>query len=367
MIDTGLQRYALLALAAAALFGVSTPLAKILVEGIHPVLLAGLLYLGSGLSLLVVRALRRHVFAPVAAAGATVAAAGETPLARADLPWLAGAVFCGGILAPIALVWGLTGTGAAAGSLLLSTEGVFTTLLAALMFHEAVGLRVGAAALLLCIAGVQLAWNASGTDSTLAGTLSPHALAVVAACALWGLDNNLTRRISAADPVAIAMIKGLTAGTVNCALSLLLGAAIPPAWPLLLSLALGALSYSLSLVLFILALRHLGSARTGAHFSTAPFIGAVFAVVVLGDAVTFNLGVAAALTMVSTWLLLGEQHGHVHSHELLEHSHRHLHDAHHRHAHDGSEGPEPHAHAHVHGALTHSHPHLPDLHHRHDH
>jgi drug/metabolite transporter (DMT)-like permease len=264
-------------------------------------------------------------------------------------------------------MWGLTGTGAAAGSLLLSSEGVLTTVLAAMMFHEAVGARVAAAAALLCIASFLLAWNAGGSDFALAGTLSPHALAIVAACALWGLDNNLTRRISAADPVAIAMTKGLTAGTVNCALSQLLGAAMPQAWPLLLSLALGATSYGLSLVMFILALRHLGSARASAHFSTAPFFGAVFAVVVLGDTVAFNLGVAAALTAVSTWLLLGEEHGHVHNHQVLEHSHRHEHDTHHRHAHDGSEGPEPHAHAHVHGALTHSHPHLPDLHHRHDH
>jgi drug/metabolite transporter (DMT)-like permease len=357
-----MQRYAFLALVAAALFGASAPFAKILVAGMHPVLLAGLLYLGSGLGLLAVWGVRRGTRALAAATKAP-----ETPLSPRDLPWLAGAVLCGGILAPIALVWGLSGTGAAAGSLLLSSEGVLTTALAVLLFHEAVGVRVAAAASLLCVAGILLAWSPDVSNPARMGVLSPHALAIVGACALWGLDNNLTRRISAADPVAIAMTKGLTAGTVNCALSMLLGASLPPASRLALSLALGAASYGLSLVFYILALRHLGSARTGAHFSTAPFFGAAFAVAILGEPVTMNLVIAAALTMAATWLVLTERHTHRHRHEYLEHSHRHQHDVHHTHGHDGSEGPEPHAHAHTHGPLSHSHPHLPDLHHRHDH
>jgi drug/metabolite transporter (DMT)-like permease len=358
MTVVNVQRYALVALAAAALFGVSAPLTKLLAAGIHPVLLAGLLYLGSGISLLLAWALRESLFATHRRP--------ETPLAVADLPWLAGAVLCGGVLAPVALVWGITGTGAAAGSLLLSSEGVLTALFAALMFREAVGARVAAGAGLLCAAGILLAWNMNGADPA-SGALSPHALAIVGACALWGLDNNLTRRIAAADPIAIAMIKGLVAGAVNCALSLALGAQLPRAWPLGMTLALGAASYGLSLALYILALRHLGSARTGAHFSTAPFFGASFAVLILGEPVTPNLAAAAALTVVATWLVLTEHHAHWHRHDVLEHSHRHRHDIHHRHEHDGSEGPEPHAHPHVHGALSHSHPHLPDLHHRHDH
>lgn len=359
-VDTGLQRYAFLALAAAALFGVSVPLAKLLAAGMHPVLLAGLLYLGCGLSLLPAWVARRWIRATPAMP--------ETPLALADLPWLAAAIFCGGILAPIALVWGLQGTGATAGSLLLSSEGVLTVLFAALLFHEAVGARIAAAAGVLCAAGILLAWNPGIADSGWTGALSPHALAIVAACALWALDNNFTRRISAADPVAIAMTKGLTAGAVNCVLSQVLGAGMPQAAPLAMSLALGAMSYGLSLVIYILALRHLGSARTGAHFSTAPFFGAVFALAVLGEPLTLNLAIAAALTLAATWLVLTENHGHLHSHEPLTHSHRHRHDdEHHSHAHDGSEGPEPHAHVHMHEALSHSHPHLPDLHHRHDH
>lgn len=364
MIDASLQRYAFLALLAAALFGVSAPLAKLLVAGMHPVLLAGLLYLGSGASLLVAWLVRRAV---MHGAGAAAPASSEAALAPADLPWLAGAVACGGVLAPVLLVWGLSGIGAAAGSLLLSSEGVLTTLLAALLFREAVGARVIVAAILLCVSGALLAWSAPGGISATTFAPSPHALAILGACALWGLDNNLTRRISAADPVSIAMVKGLAAGTVNCALALALGAAMPPAVPVLASLALGAMSYGVSLVLYILALRHLGSARTGAHFSTAPFIGALFAVLMLGESFTAILGAALALTVLATWLVLTEKHAHRHGHEILEHSHRHEHDAHHAHAHDGSEGSEPHAHRHVHAPMTHSHPHLPDLHHRHDH
>jgi len=371
MIDAALQRYAFLALAAAALFGVSAPLAKLLVADVQPLLLAGLLYLGSGSSLAVAWLVRR-ARSPVQDDAGVDAVPRETPLAGADLPWLAGAVLCGGVLAPVAMVWGLSGIGAAAGSLLLSSEGVLTTLIAALLFREAVGMRVGTAALVLFLSGVLLTWNGDLRAPGLAGTWSPHALAIIAACALWGLDNNLTRRISQADPVAIAMVKGMVAGAVNCGLWLAIDttartAAGPQAWAIACSLALGAMSYGLSLVLFILALRHLGSARTGAHFSTAPFFGAVFAVAVLGEAVTPNLAIAAALTVFATWLVLTEQHAHSHAHEYLEHSHRHTHDQHHHHEHAGGEGPEPHAHAHVHPPLTHAHPHLPDLHHRHDH
>jgi drug/metabolite transporter (DMT)-like permease len=357
MIELSSQRYALLALAAAALFGVSAPLAKLLVAGMHPLLLAGLLYLGSGAGLLAFRLVR------LGRATQT-----EAVLVKADWPWLAGAVLCGGILAPVALMWGLSGIGAAAGSLLLSSEGVLTTLIAALLFREAVGARVGIAALTLFLAGVLLAWNGDPRAALLQGALSPHALAIVGACALWGLDNNLTRRIAAADPVVIAMVKGLAAGAVNCALWwAFAGAGVPSAQAVFASLALGAVSYGLSLVLFILALRHLGSARTGAHFSTAPFFGALFAILVLHENLTLNLALALALTALAIWLVLSEHHAHAHLHETLEHAHRHLHDAHHQHGHDGSEGAEPHAHAHIHKPIAHSHPHLPDLHHRHRH
>jgi drug/metabolite transporter (DMT)-like permease len=351
MIDLSTQRYALLALAAAALFGASTPLAKLLQADIAPGLLAGLLYLGSGAGLALVQIARRPG-----------ARATETPLQAGDYPWLAGAVLCGGIAAPLLLMWGLAGASASGVSLLLNLEGVLTALIAALVFKEAIGRRIWFAAGLMLAAGLLLGYAPqAGFDVSL------RTLAVCAACALWALDNNLTRRIAAADPVNIAMIKGLAAGSVNVAAALALGAHLPQALPLAGSLLLGWLGYGVSLVLYILALRHLGSARAAAHFSTAPFIGAALAIALLGEPVSPGFVAAFLLMAVATWLALTEQHGHAHRHEPLTHRHVHTHDAHHQHAHRGDEGPAPHAHPHRHEPLAHSHAHLPDLHHRHRH
>lgn len=347
MIDFRLQRYALLALASAALFGAAAPALKPLTAALHPVLLAGLLYLGSFLGLAFVR--------PVRGRGT------EAPLARRHLGALAGAILAGGVIAPVLLVWGLSGLAASAASLLLAAEAVLTALLAAFFFREAVAPRIGLAALAILGAGALLAWSPQ-----LALPFSPHALAVLGACLLWALDNNLTRRISAADPYAIAMWKGLAAGAVNSAIGLALVPAAPQAaW--LAALGVGAIGYGASLVLYVLAMRHLGAARTAAHFGTAPFFGAALAVAVLGEPLTPSLIAAFALTMAGTWLALTERHHHAHEHEALEHEHRHVHDEHHAHAHTGDEGPEPHSHPHRHEPVRHSHPHFPDLHHGHRH
>ena len=357
MIDFSIQRYALLALASAALFGVSTPLAKLLLGHATPLVLAGLLYLGSGLGLLIVwlarRALRRARSGP----GASV----EVPLRARDMAWLAGAVIAGGILAPVSLLWGVSGMQASGASLLLNAEAVLTILVAAAIFREHVGARVWTAGAVMLAGGLLLAWEPGA-----AIPFSPRALAVLAACLLWALDNNLTRNIAASDPVAIAMIKGLAAGGVNLGLGLA-NAAVPAAEFVVGALALGAASYGASLVLFIVALRHLGSARTGAHFATSPFIGAAVAIGLLGEPFTGPFAVSLALMVPATWLLLTETHGHDHRHERAEHTHSHAHDEHHAHAHAGGEGAEPHAHWHVHEPVIHSHPHLPDLHHRHRH
>ena len=351
MIDLYTQRYALLALLAAALFGASTPLAKLLQADIAPGLLAGLLYLGSGAGLTLVtiaRRLRRH--------------AAEPPLQSADYPALAGAVVCGGIAAPLLLMWGLAGASASGASLLLNLEGVLTALFAALLFKEAVGGRIWLGASLMLAAGLLL-----GYDPQARFGLSLHALAIIAACALWALDNNLTRRISAADPVSIAMIKGLAAGSVNVAAALAYGVSLPGAMPLALALLLGWLGYGISLVLYIVALRHMGSARAASHFSTAPFIGAALAIPLLGEPATAGFVAAFLLMITATWLVLTELHQHQHTHEHLRHEHLHVHDAHHQHAHPGDEGQAPHTHLHEHEPLTHVHPHLPDHHHRHTH
>ena len=354
MIDPRLQRHAFSALLAAALFGASTPLAKLLLRETSPLMLAGLLYLGSGTGLLLLRIAAQRVAAP----GAERAAR----LQPSDYPWLAGAIACGGVAAPALLMWGLATTAAGAASLLLNFESVITALIAAAIFREAVGGRVWFALAIMLAGGLLLSY-----DPGAALNLSPGALAIVAACGLWALDNNLTRRISAGDAVTIAMAKGLSAGAVNVALALAAGAPAPEVLTVTGAMILGLASYGVSLVLFIHALRHLGSARTGAHFSTAPFFGAGIAVPLLGEPATPAFIAALALMVAATWLILTESHEHEHAHEVLAHSHEHRQDEHHHHAHDGSEGPEPHTHFHVHPPLTHAHPHLPDIHHRHEH
>jgi drug/metabolite transporter (DMT)-like permease len=346
-----MNRNALFALLAAALFGASTPFAKLLVGGLSPLLLAGLLYLGSGIGLALVRGARDRGWTP-------------SGLQPGEWPWLLGAILFGGVLGPLALMVGLTRTSGATASLLLNLEAVFTAPIAWLVFRENAGRRVVLGMLAIVTGGVVLSWP--GGVARTAGWEGP--LAIAAACLCWAIDNNLTRKVSASDALFIAGSKGLVAGAVNTALALSLGAALPDARTLLAAMAVGLLGYGISLVLFVLALRGLGTARTGAYFSTAPFIGAAVALAFPGESADAALWLAAGLMAAGVWLHLTEHHEHEHVHEPLEHSHRHVHDAHHRHEHDFAwDGREPHTHLHRHAALVHRHPHFPDIHHRHRH
>ena len=275
---------------------------------------------------------------------------------------MSAAIVAGGVLAPTILFWSLSRLPAGNAALLLNFEGLLTATLAALIFHEAIDRRVWLAMVLMIIAGGVLS---AGSASGLA--IVPM-LGVIVACALWALDNNLTRAVSHRDALGIAALKCVVAGATNAVIAWALGASSAASTPALLAgLTLGSLSYGLSLVLFVSALAHLGSARTAAHFGTAPFFGAALAVVLLGEPVTMSLLAAVVLTALSTWLVLTDRHSHFHMHEPVEHDHPHVHDEHHRHEHSGDEGPAPHRHPHKHGPLTHSHEHLPDLHHRHGH
>ena len=343
----------LLAIASAALFGASTPFAKLLLGGgVSPWLLAGLLYLGSGLGLTLIHLAR----------GALAVPAAEAPLRRADLPWLALVVLSGGVIGPLLLMVGLQTTAASTSALLLNLEGLATMAIAWMVFRENVDRRLllGAAAILA--GAVILSWQGGPAG------LGLGALAIAGACLAWGIDNNLTRKLSAADPVQIALIKGLVAGAVNLGLALALGARMPPLTTTLAAGLIGLLGYGVSLVMFVLALRHLGAARTGAYFSAAPFIGAGLAIAMFGEPVTLQLMAASALMIVGVALHLMEAHEHPHSHETLDHEHRHTHDAHHQHEHGPNDPPgEPHSHPHRHTPLTHTHAHYPDLHHRHGH
>ncbi len=339
------------ALAAAFLFGASTPLAKELLGQLSPWLLAGLLYLGSGVGLTAIRLFRdRRWTTPALTA----------PAWRA----LLGAILLGGMAAPVALMVGLTHTSGATASLLLNLEVVLTALLAWLVFGEHLGPRVTAGMLAIVAGGVALSWTSEGQGD--GGWVGP--LAIALACLGWALDNNLTRAVAGADALFVAALKGLVAGLVNTTLALAWGAALPAPTTALLAMALGVAGYGLSLVLFVLALRELGSARSGAYFSTAPFMGAAVAIVLLGEAPAAHFWLGAALMAVGIGLHLSERHDHLHTHEPQAHEHWHVHDEHHRHAHgDGLPPDEGHSHWHVHEPLTHSHPHFPDIHHRHPH
>lgn len=343
------------ALLAAALFGASTPFSKTLVGQIAPVTLAGLLYLGSGLGLLIWFTLRAM------AAGNKRATSARLTLP--DLPWLGGAILSGGIAGPVLLMIGLTLTPASSASLLLNMEGVLTALLAWFVFKENFDRRIFFGMVLIVAAGILLSW-----DQRPALGVPWGALAIVAACLCWAIDNNLTRRISAGDAVQIAGIKGLAAGSVNLSIALALGLPLPETSTALIAGVVGFGGYGLSLVLFVLALRHLGTARTGAYFSVAPFAGAAIALLMLGETPGPVFWLAATLMGAGIWLHLTEIHAHTHSHVLMSHAHGHSHDAHHQHTHDFPwDGKEPHSHPHQHEPLTHAHPHFPDIHHRHRH
>ena len=341
-----------LALASAILFGASTPLAKLLLgEGISPWLLASLLYLGSGLGLAFVYA-ARWLFG----------SSPEAPLRVADLSWLVLVVLTGGVIGPVLLMFGLTSTPASSASLLLNLEGLATMLIAWVVFHENVDHRLLVAAAAILTGAVILSWQGGP------GGIGTGALAIVGACVAWGIDNNLTRKLSVADPVVIALVKGLAAGTVNFSLALGAGENLPGLPALGAAALIGFFGYGVSLVLFVFGLRYLGAARTGAYFSTAPFIGAAVSIPLFIEPVTLRLIGGGFLMALGVYLHLSEAHEHEHEHRAIEHEHRHVHDIHHQHEHGPDDpGGEPHTHRHRHDPLIHTHPHYPDVHHRHGH
>ena len=334
-------------IASALLFGAGTPIAKLLLDEVSPWLLAGLLYIGSGLGLGLYRVIRRLP---------------RVRLTRRELLPLGGAIFFGGMLGPVLLMFGLSNMPASGASLLLNAEGVFTALLAWFVFRENFDRRIALGMLAIVAGAVVL----SVPGGVALGTIWPS-FAVLGACLCWGVDNNLTRKVALNDATWLAAIKGSVAGPVNLALAFLLGAQLPAVGNIAAAMAVGFFAYGVSLVLFIVAMRHVGTARAGAYFSVAPFFGAALALA-LGEAITIPLVIAGLLMALGVWFHLTERHEHGHTHETVTHDHWHVHDEHHQHEHD-----EPvasgirHRHDHTHAAITHSHEHYPDSHHRHEH
>ncbi len=337
----------LVALTSALLFGAGTPFAKLLLNTVNPWLLAGLLYLGSGIGLTLYRRLKK---------------ASSVNLPRNEALWFAGAIASGGIIAPVLLMYGLTKSPASGASLILNAEGVFTALLAWFAFKENFDRRIAFGMVAIVTGAIVLSWQG---EASFAG-LWPS-LALLGACFAWGIDNNLTRKVSLSDTTWVASIKGLIAGTFNLSLALLLGVSVPPLPNIVGAMVVGLFSYGVSLALFVAGLRLLGTARTGAYFSVSPFIGALIALS-FGEPLTLPLVIAGALMAFGVWLHLTEHHEHEHTHVEVEHEHKHIHDMHHQHAHDfpiryGTR----HTHTHQHKSITHKHDHFPDFHHQHKH
>lgn len=343
------DRAILAILLSSLLFGASTPLARALVGEMDPRWLAGALYAGSGIGLSLWLVVRRRDTrnAPL--------------IERADLGWLAAAILCGGVLAPVAFAFGLRVSTGAAASLLLNLETVFTVALAWFLFGEHRNARVVAGMALIVVGCALLGWR---NDSPSATAWTGVAL-IALACALWAVDNNLTRKVAANDAVAIAAAKGVIGGAVNLAVASLSAAPIPAVMPLFATAAVGLAGYGISLVLFVIGMRGLGVARASAYYGLAPFIGVAVAFALLGEAAPLAFWPALALTAAGVWLHLTEQHDHLHTHVPIAHAHSHVHDEHHRHSHDFAwDGREPHVHPHEHAPLRHRHAHFPDLHHR---
>lgn len=342
------------AILAATLFGASAPIAKLLLGEIHPIPLAGFLYLGSGLGLFFWQGISRLL----------KISSSEAHLTRKDYPWLAGAILAGGIIAPITLMFSLRTTPATTASLLLNFEGVATAIIAVIVFGEAIGSRIWLAIGCICLSTILISLNpANGWG------FSIGALGVLVACILWGADNNLTRNISAKDPITIVAYKGLGAGSLSLLLALALGIHFPTVKVVLESMFLGLLSYGLSIVLFILAMRSLGATRTVALFGSAPFVGAILSFIIFREAVSTLFFIGLPIMILGAFLLLGEEHVHWHEHQAIDHEHGHKHDDnHHNHVHLGEVKliRDSHTHLHIH-ETKHSHSHTPDIHHRHSH
>ncbi len=341
------------ALIAALLFGASAPVAKLLLGEVEPIPLAAFLYLGSGIGLLSVKLFQR-----VNQQGLD----SEAQIKKPDYLWLAGAIIAGGIAAPITLLFSLQNTPAATASLLLSFESVATTLIAFFAFKESISARAWWAIALITLASILLSVIPNAEWG-----LSLGALGIIAACVLWGIDNNFTRNISAKDPITIVTIKGLIAGSFSLGMAVVLGNKIP-SWEVILgALALGSLSYGASIVLFIYAMRGIGAARTSALFSAAPIAGMVLSLLIFQEFPSWMFFIAFPLMVIGTLFLVNEEHEHDHLHEVIVHEHAHTHDdGHHGHSHEGNSAQQ-HSHVHTHPAVVHTHHHMPDLHHRHIH
>lgn len=340
-------RGGLLALAAAALFGISTPLVQRAGAELGAFTTAALLYAGAAF-------MGAWLRQPVER---------EAALRRADLKRLSLMALFGAVIGPVALAWGLQHTSGTSASLMLALEALFTAVLARTLYREVMDRRVWSAMLLLLAGGMVLV-----IDRGLSGGVQLLGLlAVLAATAAWGIDNTLSRALAERDPGQVVLGKSLLGAGATALLAIATGEPLPGWTAALALLAIGASGYGLSLRLYLLAQRAFGAARTGSVFAFAPFIGAVVAIALGDRALSWGMATGGLLMLAGVALHLAESHGHAHDHEPLDHEHAHRHDdGHHDHTHDPMPVGE-HSHPHHHTPLHHTHAHVPDAHHAHPH
>lgn len=342
----------LLAILAAALYGISSPVSKLLLVKIPPTLMAALLYLGAGIGMLLIniyRSIRNSV-------------SHEARLTRKELPFVVGMVVLD-IAAPVFLMIALTLTTAANTSLLNNFEIVATAIVALFIFKEAIGRRMWFAIALITLASIIL----SVEDANSSFSFSLGSLFVILACICWGFENNFTRMLSLKDPLQIVVIKGFGSGAGSLMIAVAMRQYSMNIFYILMALLLGFVAYGLSIYFYISAQRTLGAARTSAYYAVAPFIGVLLSIIIFGQKMTWSFIIALTIMIIGAYFAAVEHHKHAHYHEVMTHEHRHNHlDGHHTHQHIGSNESE-HSHVHTHGEQEHVHTHTPDLHHKHPH
>jgi drug/metabolite transporter (DMT)-like permease len=341
------------ALIAALFFGCITPGAKFLIRDFPPQSLAGLLYIFAGIGLFIILLFQRNIVNSF------------SRIQKVDLKWFFLATLFGGIMGPAFLTYGISHIRGSTASLLLNLEAVLTSLIAWFIFKEHFEKKIVFGMILIVLGCLSLSFNSNVSTGT--DTLTGFIL-ICCACLSWGIDNNVTRKISHLDPVLIACFKGLIAGSTNLYLGYLIGEKLSWNFGILQIGILGFFGIGISLVAFIISLGMIGTARTGAIFSTAPFIGSLLSILFLSETITMPFVIALLLMAGGVWCHLSENHNQMHTHEELNHEHEHIHDEHHQHSHSANDPvSEPHTHPHHHKRMTHKHPHFPDIHHQHEH
>jgi drug/metabolite transporter (DMT)-like permease len=345
------MKYVIMAILAAILYGISSPVSKLLLAQIPATLMAALLYLGAGIGMLIVNGVQRLSHKAKIEAGLT----------RRELPYVVAMIILD-IGAPILLMFGLTLSTPATVSLLNNFEIVSTSLIAFFIFKEAIGKRMVIAITLITLASIIL--SVAKISSI---TFSPGAILVLFACICWGLENNCTRMLSVKDPMQIVVIKGFGSGIGALLISFVSGQYRSNLKYMLAACVLGFVAYGLSIYFYILAQRGLGAARTSAYYAATPFIGVGISWMVFHNGITLSFLIALSIMLLGSYLALSEVHTHLHTHTEITHEHKHKHpEEHHTHAHiPGFIGE--HSHQHTHESMLHEHSHTPDAHHNHSH